>query len=107
MFKTSSSREWRVSVFKVVVGGLAGLIIAKLFFLQVIDHGFYEAMAGDQHEMFQELLPERGRIFINDLKDRKLVPVAENQLMATIYAEPSRVEKPAEAAQKIGEVLGF
>lgn len=85
----------------------AVVICLKLVFLQVINHGFYEALASGQHELYQELIPERGSIFVHDLKDETLVPIATNQQLAFVYADPRLIEDADDAAEALGEVLRY
>jgi len=83
------------------------VIILRLFVLQVLDHGFYEALASGQHEIFQELYPERGTIYVHDLKDETQTALATNQQLAFVYADPRLVKNPEETAQKIGDVFDY
>ncbi len=86
---------------------VAAAIALRLVFLQIIDHGFYEALATGQHELFEQLFPERGQIFVHDGKDDSLVAVATNEQLAFVYADPRHVKNPAETAQKLGDILGL
>jgi cell division protein FtsI (penicillin-binding protein 3)/stage V sporulation protein D (sporulation-specific penicillin-binding protein) len=83
----------------------AGVIVGKLFFLQILDHSFYEALASGQHDLFQELFPERGDIFVHDNKDGDLVKAATNQKLAFVYADPRQIENPSETVDKLGVVF--
>lgn len=82
-----------------------GVIVLRLFVLMVADHGFYEALASGQHEIFEELYPQRGTVYLHDLKDEAETALATNQQLAFVYADPRLIENPEETAQKIGEVL--
>lgn len=105
----SSPRDWRLLTLTIGCCLLVIPITARLVFLQVIRHGFYEALAVGQHELFQTLAPDRGQIFMFDGKNGQLVPVATNQQLATIYADPRLMKgkNPADIAKQIGGVLGF
>src|SRR3989339_538440 len=80
-------------------------IMAKLVFVQLIDHAFYEALASGQHQLFQELIPERGDIFVHDTKDGTLVAVATNELKAFLYADPRQVKDSQMIAKTLGQIL--
>lgn len=105
--RSKSTRDNRVQFLSVCMILFAIAIVLKLFVLQVFDHGFYSALASGQHEMFQELFPERGNIYMQDTKDKIIIPVATNQKLAAVYADPRRIEDPEDVAEDVGELLGF
>jgi cell division protein FtsI/penicillin-binding protein 2 len=104
---TRSSEDGRLTIFRYAVVSFAGIIILKLAYLSLFQHGFYSALASGQHELFQELIPERGDIYVQDLKDETIVPVATNQKLAFIYADPRLIEDPDDTAEAIGEIFGY
>lgn len=103
----ASNQDVRLEIFRYAVVAFAGVIVLKLVFLQIFQHGFYEALASGQHELFQELIPERGSIYVHDFKDETLVPVAINQQLAFVYADPRLIEDPEDVAEAIGEIFGY
>lgn len=105
--RRSSTKDSRLYIIRFGVLLVAILITARLFFLQVIEHGFYAALASGQHEIFRELTPTRGTIFIHDGKDSELVPLATNHQLASVYADPRRIENPEETAKTVGEMFSF
>ncbi|MFH1404772.1 MAG: penicillin-binding protein 2 [Patescibacteria group bacterium] len=98
-------RELRSKVFWYLCFIFVLLVVVRLFYIQVINHGFYKSLASGQHEMFKELVPERGSIYIQDLKDNKLIPVAVNQQLAFVYADPRNIKDADYTASKLGDVL--
>lgn len=104
---TGSEEDARIAVFRYGIFAFAGIIILKLAYISLLQHGFYAALASGQHELFQELIPERGSIYIQDLKDETTVPVATNQKLAFVYADPRLVEDPDDTAEAIGEIFGY
>ncbi|HBR80625.1 MAG: Peptidoglycan glycosyltransferase [Candidatus Uhrbacteria bacterium GW2011_GWE2_45_35] len=105
--KQKTPRDNRVWILSICLTLFAGAIAVKLFFLQVIDHTFYEALASGQHDLFQELFPERGDIFIHDEKDGTLVAAATNQELAFIYADPRQIEDLSQTVEKLAEVFSW
>lgn len=103
----SSDNDLRLEVFRYGLLVFAGVIVAKLFFIQVFQHNFYEALASGQHELFQELIPERGEIYLHDFKDQTLVPVAVNQRLGFVYADPRQIEEPDDIAEALAEFFGY
>jgi cell division protein FtsI/penicillin-binding protein 2 len=99
-------RDVRIIFLCVFVFLLGGIVIVRLFDLQILNHKFYAALASGQHDIYQELFPERGKIFIKDnLNSNDLYPVAINQELFLVYAEPKKNKDPAEAAHKLAEIL--
>jgi len=103
----SGNRDLRIDAFRYAMVLFAGLIVFRLFLLQVVDHGFYKALASGQHEIFQELIATRGDILVQDMKDGRLVPVASTQQLAFIYADPRHVEDAEKIAEELGKIFAY
>ncbi|NQV89306.1 MAG: penicillin-binding protein 2 [Parcubacteria group bacterium] len=99
--------DGRLLFFRYAIFLFAGVIILKLIFIQGIQHGLYEALASGQHELYQELIPDRGVIYVHDMKDETLVPVATNRKLSFIYADPRLVDEPGDTAEALGELFGY
>jgi cell division protein FtsI/penicillin-binding protein 2 len=56
----------RLMIIAIIVLAVCGGIITRLFLIQVLKGGFYAALAQDQQQIFQDLIPQRGDIFIQD-----------------------------------------
>jgi cell division protein FtsI/penicillin-binding protein 2 len=97
----------RVRVFRVFMVAVMVVIVLRLFTLQIMQHGFYEALASGQHEIFQELFPERGSIIVQDYQGDSEYKVATNNLIGFVYADPRRVEEPEETAKQLAWILGI
>ncbi len=95
----------RIRVVRIFFVVLAALIILRLFRVQVVDHALYGALASGQHEIFRDLLPERGEIFVRD-RDGTLFPVVVNQELALVWADVRQVDDPTRTARLLAEVLG-
>ncbi|MBI5794410.1 penicillin-binding protein 2 [Candidatus Uhrbacteria bacterium] len=99
--------DLRLEVFRYALLAFAGVIVLKLVVLQIFEHDYYEALASGQHELFQELIPERGDIYLHDYKDETIVPVATNEELAFIWADPRLVKEPDDTAKALGEIFGY
>ncbi len=98
--------ERRLLVFKVVVIIGIAVIGMRLYVLQIRSGPFYAAVASDQHNVFAELVPERGSIHVRDPKSRTGVfPVAINREVTTIYAVPKDIEDPGAVASALAPLL--
>lgn len=81
-------------------------IIFRLGYLQIIDHGTYEALASDQHDLVAKLLPQRGKIYVRDRVDSKLYPLATNRDAWLIYAVPRNMKDPIAVAHELAPLVG-
>lgn len=101
------SVDRRLLLIMAVIFLVAIAIIIRLFQLQVLQHSFYVALASDQHEIYQKLLPERGKIYSQDTRpgNDDLFPIATNKDFYLVYAEPKNIKKAEETADKLIEVL--
>lgn len=111
--KSGGSRDsysGRVTILIVVFFILGGLIVLRLAKLQIIDGGYYYALAYDQHEIFKQLYPERGTIYFQEKGlngDVDLYPVATNRDLHLVYAVPKDITDPEAVAAVLQEVLDF
>ncbi|MCK5122752.1 MAG: penicillin-binding protein 2 [Candidatus Pacebacteria bacterium] len=104
-FRNNNNFIKRVQVLSVVVVALFLVVLLKLFQVQVINHNFYKALAQDQHEFFEKIIPERGEIFINDIYSDKIYPLAVNKELNLVYAVPKNIIDKKETAAKLSELL--
>jgi cell division protein FtsI/penicillin-binding protein 2 len=64
------------------------LVIGRLFVLQILDGKYYLALALDTQEIYKQLYPRRGNIYMQDTRDNKEYPVAINRPYYLVYAVP-------------------
>src|SRR5258708_5408403 len=74
------------------------LILGQSFRLQVLSHGFYVALADGQHDLFQKLFPERGRIYATGPDGSQQALLAANRKLSLVYAVPSAIKDPKRTA---------
>lgn len=77
-----------------------GIIIGRLFFLQVVETDKMAERARRQHERVVTLNSNRGAIF-----DRQERPLALNLDVPSIYAVPKNIESPRKVAKKLAPLL--
>lgn len=82
-----------------------GLLVSRLFVLQILHHREYVDLASRQHNSTEEVFPERGLIYSED-KDKKLIPLALNRTYSTLIASPKLIKSPENAATSISKILG-
>ncbi len=98
-------RNWQFDRLTGVVGffGLFAVLLGlRLFHLQIIQHGFYTALAADQHQLFEQLQPTRGQILVKDAQSPTgYYPLATNQTLHELYAVPKQVTDPLGTAERL------
>src|SRR3954471_11058701 len=103
---TAATHDWRpimkrrVAIVSVLLGLWVAGIEAKLVYLQVFDRADLAARAERQQERTQPSPAKRG-----DILDRRGRVLATSVDADTIYAVPTEIDKPAEAAKKICDAL--
>lgn len=80
------------------------VIVARLFFLQVIQHEYYVALATEEQVKKLVIPADRGKIYAMD--GTTPVPLAMNQQVYTMFADPSVVDKPDKVAHVAREIVG-
>ncbi len=81
-----------------------GIFIARLFFLQVIRHDYYQKAAANSQLKEYEVHASRGTISAH-LGDTT-VPLVLNQKLYTLYADPTLIKHAATVASSLQTVLG-
>lgn len=105
--KHGTRTDWRFKALRVFFFVFAGIIALRLLSLQVVSAGFYQSLASGQHDVYQELVAERGTIYVTDWKDDWEYAAATNEARAFLYAEPRKIEDPQYTAQALAQILGY
>ena len=104
------AKDYRIMSLGVFFVLFALAIIFKLYKLQIVEGAYYTALASDQHEIFKQLYPERGKIFFTDkktpgTKSDGCYPVALNKNLNLLYAVPAEVKDPDAVLEVLFEVF--
>ncbi len=83
---------------------VGAVLIVRLFFVQVLSHERWVAVAEDQHNAFQPLSAERGGIFMHDTDH--LYPLAINREFPTLFVSPKDVEEKDRVALELSGITG-
>ena len=109
--RQKNRKDHRLNFLFIIFLLFALVIVARLYKLQVLDHGYYVALASGQHEIFKQLYPVRGTIYFSD-KEGSLIsdgsgiyPVAMNRKLNLLYAVPKDVSDPDAVLQAMKEVF--
>ncbi len=98
----------RINLIIAIIFLLGGVIIFKLFDLQVLNYELYYNIASGQHQIYSQLEPQRGRIFIqNDSTslDNQFYPIATNKNFALLFAVPKDVKEPEKISEQLYAVF--
>lgn len=89
----------RIKILQNVVLIAFAIIVVRLFFIQIIEHGAWVAKAEEQHTLLETIVARRGEIYMMDKGEP--VPVVLNQTAYQIIIDPVITERePIEKALK-------
>ncbi|MEI8097020.1 MAG: penicillin-binding protein 2 [Candidatus Moraniibacteriota bacterium] len=100
-----SDRYGRIGVLVMAIFVVGIFLIARLWFIQVMSHDKWVAIAENQHNAFQELSADRGEIYIHDGEDR--YPLAVNREYQMVYASPKDVTEKDKTTVELSRILGI
>jgi len=92
-------------IFLGIIYLVTGIIIVRLFYLQVIKHDFYQAEAARAHNQSSKLPAHRGEIFIKDYAANEKVRVATNTTLDTLFADPAIIKDKKIVANRIAPLI--
>lgn len=100
-----SLRLSRISLIFVGIFMVTGLIILRLFYLQVIAHGYYQDVANREQYGYSTLPARRGEILIEDYHSGEVYKLGTNTTLDMIYADPTLIDDPALVAETLAPLL--
>lgn len=110
-------KSWRFYLLFIGICVVASGIIARLFFVQVVNHKFYQSQALGQQAGFKEATGSRGEIFFQNSKDARgragrqgaeqSTSIAINRTTWNIIAVPKEIEDKQAFAKALEPVLGM
>ncbi len=99
--KASSAR---IRIWYALLLVAMGLVVIKLFYLQVIKHDYYRRVALQGQLKEYEIPAERGIIAAYNGND--VLPIVLNETKYTLFADPKFIKDPRTAAAQIQHVIG-
>lgn len=103
--KTFASGISRVKIFFWFILLMSSILLIRLFFIQVLDHDEWMAIAENQHASSQELSANRGEIYIHDGDDR--YPLAVNREYQMVYASPKDILDKDRSAIELSRIVNI
>jgi hypothetical protein len=83
---------------------------ARLFWLQIVLHQNFVALADKQHVVVSTVDPARGEILARDhtnVSQEDLYPLAANKVYYEVYVDPSKITQPQNTADALAGALGL
>ncbi|MDP3900755.1 MAG: penicillin-binding protein 2 [bacterium] len=99
-------KDWRILLSFAFLFAFGAAITGRLAVLQIVNHGFYGALAQGQQNLTEPQWGERGSIFLQGRRG-ELVPVATTRETALVFLSPPEVENPEETAQVLAGILNI
>ncbi|PIR04249.1 MAG: hypothetical protein COV59_03645 [Candidatus Magasanikbacteria bacterium CG11_big_fil_rev_8_21_14_0_20_39_34] len=102
--------DLRLRVVAIAVAGAFFVVCVRLFVLMILEHDFYNQLAIGSHEIYSQLFPKRGNIFIQDTRTGEEFPLAMNKNYFTLYANTREILTDDQAntdAEKLSEILHY
>ncbi len=97
--------KFKITILKYTVFLVLAVITVRLFYLQVLRHDYYQAIAAKEHYGYTELPARRGEIFIKDYASKEDIRVATNITLDTLYADPTLIGNPKLVADRISPMI--
>ncbi|PLS80793.1 hypothetical protein CYG49_04170 [Candidatus Saccharibacteria bacterium] len=102
--ESSFDRSGRTRILLLGLLVIGAIFIIRLFWIQVIQHDRYEALALQNQETKFTIPAKRGLIYARDGKT--VTPLVMNEPVYTVYADPTEVEEPEKIEALIRRVAG-
>ena len=106
-------RSWRLNTVSFLVIILGAAIISRLFFLQILNHKFYQAWALGQQAGFSNVQGQRGEVFFRNSQESKGVygtgdvkSLAINKERWLVYLIPQEVEDENILSKALSKAIG-
>lgn len=93
----------RVNIIRLVLFAVGLVIVAKLFYIQVIKHDYYQGKALAEHVKKYEIQPKRGLIYAMD-GDNK-IPLVLNEERFEVYADPKLIKDNENTSKELSKIF--
>lgn len=95
----------RLAIMLLLVFLALGIVILKLFYMQVIKNDHYVALAQEGRQGYRELEARRGEVFIRDFHSGEHFRLATNITLDTIFADPWLIDDPQQVKNQIVDII--
>lgn len=102
-YNGSMKQENRAVFLRRIMAILVGVIIFRLFMIQIVEHDKYVRLAEEQQTMQNTIIADRGEIYMMDGTDP--VVIAMNEQVWTVLVDPMMADRE-ETEKVVGPILG-
>lgn len=95
----------RSKVLAAILFGIMAIFLIRLFYLQIIQHGYYVNIAGQEQVRRLAIPARRGLIYALDGQNAP-VPLVMNQTVYTVFADPKTTKDDSKIIDVIQKVAG-
>lgn len=103
--RVGNFQNLRIFVFLFLIFIFSGIIILRLYSLQISGAQYYRDLADNQHSILKKLIPRRGEIFLKE--KNTLYPAAVNKDTKMAFAVPREMKDPSSVATILAKELGL
>jgi cell division protein FtsI/penicillin-binding protein 2 len=93
----------RITIVAALFFFLAALVGLRLFYLQVIRHGYFQDMGDNQRGSLKKILPSRGLIYATNKEGENLV-VADNKELYLLFAIPPQIKDATATVDALNKI---
>ncbi|OGH71028.1 MAG: hypothetical protein A3C90_04325 [Candidatus Magasanikbacteria bacterium RIFCSPHIGHO2_02_FULL_51_14] len=100
----------RLRAAAIAVTCFAVLVVARLFILMILERDFYTALAAGSHDVYAQLFPSRGEVFMQDSRSKEEYPLAINRDYFLVYADTREImddETAEDVAEQLSAVFSY
>ena len=94
----------RIKFLAIICLAVMAVFVMRLFYLQIVEHDKYIALANKEQLKRLSIPAKRGEIYMMD--DGRLTKVVLNQTVYTMFVDPAIVDEPEKVKDAIREVVG-
>ncbi len=101
--------EHRLTWLFTVLAGIGVVMVLRLFWLMVVEHGEYLAKAEEIQGVVAKMSPQRGLVYWQNSHSKEIFPVALNKDTFTVFADTRAITTPEMAdssARELAAVTG-
>ncbi len=106
-YVNSATSKERIPFITAIFILLTFSVIARLFYLQVLHFGDYQAVAAAQYSLKDTIPAKRGQIFAYDTITNTPFLLASSETLNLIFINPKEIENKEETINKLTGILGL
>lgn len=94
----------RVRTLRLFLYGVIGILVLRLFYIQVIEHGKYAVLARNEQVKSLTIPAKRGEIYALD--QGKPAKIVLNEAVFTVFVDPKEVKEPEAIVSELRAIAG-